>query len=43
MLFSKILRMLGNTVIDADSCLEKKKTVKASVDVFTCERFCFYM
>lgn len=43
MLFFKILRMLGNIVIDVDSCLEKKKIVKVFVDVFICECFCFYM
>lgn len=35
MFFSKILRMLANVVIDTESYLEKKKTVKASVHIFT--------
>lgn len=32
---SKIFRMLANTVTDTGSYLEKKKTDKASVHVFT--------
>lgn len=36
MFFSKIFRkMLANVVIDTESYLEKKKTVKASVHIFT--------
>lgn len=37
MFFSKILKTLANIVIDFGSYLEKKKTVKTSVHVFTCE------
>lgn len=35
MFFSKIFRMLANVVIDTESYLEKKKTVKVSVHIFT--------